>query len=128
MTEIDWEDRFRQQVADNIKSKNDLKDRLRQAHLDLDQANRRIRELEAEVKLMIPADRERKEAERRLAEHADRAGKHANEQHKIIRELRIKQQRGQRAVIEDVITWLHEQAAKMPAPEKPSGAQPGTGA
>lgn len=113
---VDWEAKFHAQVSDNIRHKATVSAKLAGALLDLDQANGRIQDLQAQVRRLTPAG-DRLEAANRAAEaQAKGWGAQLQAKNVEIAALKAERARGQRAVLESVISWLGQNAAKMPAP------------
>lgn len=115
-TAIDWKQRFKDQVADNIEAKTKHRAKLSEVMLELDQARNRITELERQVKQMTPAAELLAKAEQSLV---DAANKNVLRVRELKDEIRAKEMiiaRGQRATIEGVIGWLQQAVAKLPEP------------
>jgi predicted nucleic acid-binding Zn-ribbon protein len=115
--EIDWERKFQEQVSDNIRHRQVTSRKLTDAQLELDQAKRRIAELEKQVKALTPAGDRMADLQKRLADQAEEFARRRLRDNARVREAEAKVARGQRAVIESVVAWLQETADKLPEPE-----------
>jgi hypothetical protein len=92
----------------------------------------RIQELEriraeqaAQIRKMTPADEKRKATQRALDETQARWVERLNEANGTIRELHTRLQRGQKGVINDVISDLQARYRGMPNPLPSDAEEPG---
>ena len=113
-TAIDWKQRFKDQVADNIEAKTKHRAKLSEVLLALEEANRKIVDLERIIDRLTPASVKLARAEQSLVEAANRV-------RELKDEIRAKETiiaRGQRATIEGVIDWLRNAVDKLPEAEE----------
>jgi chromosome segregation ATPase len=117
---IDWEAKFHQQVSDNIRHKATAATKLADAQLRLDQANTEIRKLLAQVRKLRPAGEQLAAAHIAAQEAAESWSRRVRAKDDEIRQLKTKIGQGQRAILEDVVTWLDNRLTQLPKPDEGS--------
>jgi chromosome segregation ATPase len=105
----DWELMFQRQVTANIRAKQESKRKLAEAQLALDQANTRVAELTEEVSRLRPVAAELAACYRARDEELTNAARK-------VQSARTQYLRGKRSILQDVISYLQEQASRLPEP------------
>lgn len=113
---IEWEQRFKDQVADNIRATAQNRARLADVLVSLDQANHRIAELEKQVRRLTPAGDQLAKANAALEVASVKHLARVNELKGEIKALKELHARGKRGVIEAIINDLRTAADRLPAP------------
>ena len=113
-TAIDWKQRFKDQVADNIEAKTKHRAKLSEVMLELDQARQEMIRLREQVRAEESNTRRIKQLNERIENMAVTHAQRVNRMNEEISGLRAIVNGRTRAVIEHMITDLRKAADKLP--------------